>query len=243
MKETAPKETLRKLAVELARGAGKLLLEAAPTGQESKSSPTDLVTDADRAAEQFIVDRLKAERPEDSIIAEEGSLSEGTSGIRWVIDPLDGTINFVYGVPQWCVSIGVEGAARLGVIYDPNRSETFTDADRLLPSQKTELAGALVGTGFSYSAKMRAKQAVTLQRVLPRVRDIRRAGSCALDLAWVACGRFDAFYEEDTHHWDISAGVALIESAGGAVRTYGPLTMAAGTEVLLDQLESLVRRD
>lgn len=234
---------LRKLAVELAEEAGRLLLDAIPSGQESKSSPTDLVTDADRAAEEYIVERLRVDRPDDSIIAEEGSLSEGTSGIRWVIDPLDGTINFVYGIPQWCVSIGVEGAARIGVIHDPNKGETFTDADRLEPSQETDLAGALVGTGFSYSADIRAKQATTLQRVLPKVRDIRRAGSCALDLAWVACGRFDAFYEEDTYHWDISAGIALIESAGAAVRTYGPLTMAAGTEVLLDQLESLVRQN
>ena len=236
-------QELRRLAVELAEGAGKLLKDAVPSGQQSKSSPTDLVTDADLAAEQFIVERLRAERPDDSIIAEEGSLSEGTSGIRWVIDPLDGTINFVYGIPQWCVSIGIEGNVRIGVIHDPNRSETFTDVDRFEPSRKTDLDDALVGTGFSYSADKRTRQAETLQRVLPNVRDIRRAGSCALDLAWVACGRFDAFYEEDTYHWDISAGIALIESAGASVRTYGPVTIAAGTEELLDKLESLVMRN
>ena len=234
---------LRRLAVDLAEGAGRLLLEAAPTGQHSKTSPTDLVTDADLAAERYIVDRLKAERPDDSILAEEGSLSEGTSGIRWVIDPLDGTINFIYGIPQWCVSIGVEGAIRLGVVHDPTRGETFTDADLLEPSKKTELEGALIGTGFSYSATMRAHQAETLRRVLPQVRDIRRAGSCALDLAWVACGRFDGFYEEDTHHWDISAGIAVAESAGAFVRTHGSLTIAAGTEALLDKLEALVLQD
>jgi myo-inositol-1(or 4)-monophosphatase len=237
------KEALRRLAVDLAHGAGKLLLEAVPSGQHSKSSPTDLVTDADLAAERYIVDRLRTERPDDSIIAEEGSPHEGSSGIRWVIDPLDGTINFVYRIPQWCVSIGVEGAARLGVIYDPTRGETFTDEDELRPSEKTDLSSALIGTGFSYSATTRARQATVLERVLPKVRDVRRAGSCALDLAWVACGRFDAFYEEDTHHWDISAGIAIVESAGGVVRTYGSLTMAAGTEELLAQLEDLVRRD
>jgi myo-inositol-1(or 4)-monophosphatase len=237
------KSALRKLAVDLAEGAGHLLLDAVPTGQHAKTSPTDLVTDADLAAERYIVERLRAERPEDAIIAEEGSLHDGGSGITWVIDPLDGTINFVYGIPQWCVSIGVEGTERLGVIHDPTRRETFTDGDRFHPSQKSELSSALIGTGFSYSATTRARQAQVLGRVLPKVRDVRRAGSCALDLAWVACGRFDAFYEEDTHHWDISAGIAIVEAAGGTVRTFGSLTMAAGNADLLDQLERLVRQD
>lgn len=231
---------LRALAIDVARGAGELLLKSAPTGQAAKSSPTDLVTDADYRAEEYIVGRLRAERPEDSILAEEGSLHQGTSGIRWVIDPLDGTINFIYGIPQWCVSIGLEGAARLGVVHDPNRGETFTDADDLRPSRRTDLAGALVATGFSYSAERRRRQAAVLERILPKVRDVRRAGSCALDLAWVAAGRFDGFYEEDTHHWDISAGIALVESAGGFVHTHGDLTIAAGTEELLGELESLV---
>lgn len=237
---TAQPEALRALAVGVARGAGALLLQSAPTGQAAKTSPTDLVTDADRQAEDYIVGRLRKERPEDSILAEEGALVEGTSGILWVIDPLDGTINFIYGIPQWSVSIGVEGPFRVGVIYDPTRGELFTDADDLRPSQKTELSDALVATGFSYSAQKRARQAEILQRVLPRVRDVRRAGSCALDLAWVAAGRFDGFYEEDTHRWDISAGIAIIESAGGFVRTYGDLTIAAGTESLLRKLESTV---
>lgn len=232
--------SLRALAVDLAEGAGEVLLRAGAGGQSAKSSPTDLVTDADRAAERYIFQRLRRERPEDSVLSEEGSLHEGSSGIRWVIDPLDGTINFVYGFPQWCVSIGVEGAARVGVVHDPKRGETFTDADDLRPSERTTLDDALVGTGFSYSREMRARQAEVVRRILPRVRDIRRAGSCALDLAWVACGRLDAFYEDDTHHWDISAGIALIESAGAFVRTQGALTIAAGTEALLEQLEALV---
>ncbi|MGH2767475.1 MAG: inositol monophosphatase family protein, partial [Actinomycetota bacterium] len=207
---TSISEALRDLAVELARGAGELLLRLPPSGQVSKSSPTDLVTDADRAAERYIVERLRRERPEDSIVAEEGSLHEGTSGVRWVVDPLDGTVNFVYGIPHWCVSVGIEGRARAGVIHDPCRGETFTDADRLRPSQKTSLSTAMVGTGFSYSSGTRARQAEVLERVLPRVRDIRRMGSMALDLAWVACGRLDAFYEDDSNDWDISAGTALI---------------------------------
>lgn len=231
------------LAVDLARVAGVLLLEAHPTGLQVKSSPTDPVTDADRAAERSIVERLRRERPDDSIVSEEGSPHQGTGGVRWVIYPLDGTVNFVYGIPHWSVSIGVEGAVRLGVVHDPNRNETFTDASELRPSAKTELAEALVGTGFSYSAGVRARQSEILRRVLPNVRDIRRAGSLALDLAWVACGRLDAFYEHDSHHWDVSAGLALIESAGAVARLHGTLVVAAGTEALLDRLEGLVLGD
>jgi myo-inositol-1(or 4)-monophosphatase len=236
----ASPDELRALAVSVAREAGALLLEARPTGVGSKSSPTDLVTDADRAAEELIVGHLMQARPDDSIIAEEGSLHEGRSGIRWVIDPLDGTVNFVYGMPHWSVSIGVEGAVRLGVIHDPSRGETFTDADPLTPSSRTDLARAMIGTGFSYSSQIRARQADVLRRVLPRVRDIRRAGSMALDLAWIACGRLDGFYEEDAHLWDVSAGIAIIEAAGGCVRTYGSLVVAAGTPALLEALEAMV---
>jgi myo-inositol-1(or 4)-monophosphatase len=143
-------------------------------------------------------------------------------------------------MPHWSVSIGVEGAVRLGVIHDPSRGETFTDADPLTPSSRTDLARAMIGTGFSYSSQIRARQADVLRRVLPRVRDIRRAGSMALDLAWIACGRLDGFYEEDAHLWDVSAGIAIIEAAGGCVRTYGSLVVAAGTPALLEALEAMV---
>lgn len=235
-----PDEELRALAVDLAQGAGKLLLSMTAGAERSKSSPTDLVTEADQAAEGYIFGRLREERPQDSILAEEGSVHEGTTGIRWVIDPLDGTINYIYGLPQWSVSIGIEGEVRAGVVHDPNRMETFTDSDPLTPSDKTDLSTALIATGFSYSSEMRARQAAVMTHVLPKVRDIRRFGSAALDLAWVAAGRFDGFFEDDTHHWDISGGIAVIEAAGGAVRTHGALTIAAGTRDLLDQLESLV---
>ncbi|MGH2721960.1 MAG: inositol monophosphatase family protein, partial [Actinomycetota bacterium] len=163
------------------------------------------------------------------------------SGVRWVIDPLDGTVNYVFGIPHWCVSIGIEGAVRLGVIHDPSRGETFTDEPGLVPGARTTLDQAMVGTGFSYSAAVRARQAEVLLRVLPRVRDIRRGGSMALDLAWVACGRLDAFYEEDSHPWDVSAGIAVVEGAGARVRMHGSLVVAAGSEALLAALEALVR--
>jgi myo-inositol-1(or 4)-monophosphatase len=232
---------LNALAVELAEEAGQILLATGKGRVESKSSPTDLVTEADRAAERHIYTKLVRLRPEDTIIAEEGSSQQGTSGIAWVVDPLDGTVNFVYGLPQWCVSIGVEGRVRLGVVHDPNRNETFSSMNPTFRvNGKTELSNSLIGTGFSYSAEIRTRQAKLLNRVLPQVRDIRRGGSAALDLAYVACGRLDGFYEEDNRHWDISAGIALIESAGGFVRLHGSLTIAACTQQLLTKLEALV---
>lgn len=232
--------SLRAFAVDLAHEAGRLLLSTRATGQILKSSPTDVATDADRQAEHLIIARLRAERPGDSYLAEEGSEHAGSSGVRWVVDPLDGTINFIYGIPHWAVSIGVDGAARLGVIHDPSRGETFTDADDLHPSTQTELSQALVATGFSYSAETRARQGRTVARVVPAVRDIRRGGSLALDLAWVACGRLDALYEQDVKPWDISAGIAMLEAAGGAARTIGTMVIAAGNQTLLDRLSELV---
>ena len=229
--------------MDIARQAGTLLARARPTGQSSKSSPTDIVTDADRAGEELIVGRLRAERPDDSLLAEEGSLHAGTSGNTWVIDPLDGTVNFIYGIPHWAVSIGVEGGVRLGVIYDPSRGELFTDEGVLTPSSQTDPAQSLIATGFSYSAETRARQGPIVAHVLPRVRDIRRGGSLALDLAWTACGRLDAMYEHDTHPWDLSAGIAMLEAAGGVARTTGSTIVAAGNETLFRQLEELVLAD
>jgi myo-inositol-1(or 4)-monophosphatase len=231
---------LRTLAIRLAQEAGEILLgmEAGRTGW--KSSVTDLVTDADRAAERHIFEELLSLRPDDSVKAEEGSVNVGSSGIEWVVDPLDGTVNFVYNFPHWCVSIGVEGRVRLGVVHDPSRAETFTDVDGLTPSRKTELADSLIATGFSYRSDVRARQAEVTANLLPLVRDIRRVGSAALDLAWVACGRLDGYFEEDMRPWDVSAGMAIVEGAGGFVRRHDSLTVAAGTEELLEKLENLV---
>ena len=240
MPTTDDPRALRALAAEVACEAGHLLARSRPTVQAAKSSPTDLVTDADHAAEALIVERLRAERPDDGVLAEEGSLHKGTTGLTWVIDPLDGTVNFVYGYPHWAVSIGLEGALHLGVVYDPSRDELFTDADALVPSTQSDLAHALIGTGFSYSAAVRARQGAVLARVIPAVRDIRRGGSLALDLAWVACGRLDAMYEHDTHPWDVSAGIAMLEAAGGAVAMHGSMIVAAGNEALMRRLEALV---
>ena len=197
-------------------------------GVSEKSTPTDLVSDADRAAEKFLLDFLRHERPDDGLLAEEGSGRPSKTGLTWVVDPLDGTINFLFGIPVWCVSIAVrdEHGGVAGAIYDPNREELFAaergegatlNGEPIRVSDRADLDTALIGTGFSYDADARAQQAATLQRVLPRVRDVRRAGSAAIDLATLACGRFDGFYEAPMEEWDKAAGVLIVEEAGGVV--------------------------
>jgi myo-inositol-1(or 4)-monophosphatase len=200
---------LRVLAESVAREAGALLLEAF-TGPElrvsAKSTPTDLVSEADHAAEHLIRERLAAARPHDGVLGEEGGDHQGTSGVHWVVDPLDGTVNFLFGVPQWAVSIAAEDehGTLIGVVYDPLRNELFAaeregaatlDGRPITASTKQDMATALVGTGFGYDAEVRRAQAVVAARLLPLVRDLRRFGSAAIDLAWTACGRLDAYYE------------------------------------------------
>ncbi len=243
---SAPSE-LAELAQHAARSAGELLLQRAAAGAEaevsSKSTPTDLVSEADLASERAIRALLRERRPEDGFIGEEGGSDPGSSGLSWVVDPLDGTINFLFGIPHWCVSVAVKDAdgTIAGAIFDPNRGELFTatrdgparmlrhgeekvlgvvGADAaLLPRHRgeTDLAGAMVATGLSYSAEVRAAQAKVLERVAPRVRDIRRFGSAALDLAWTALGRYDAYFERTVKQWDIAAGVLICERAGLSV--------------------------
>ena len=238
---------LAELAQEAARSAGELLLERAARGAEpevrSKSTPTDLVSEADLASERAIRELLRERRPEDGFVGEEGSSDPGTSGLSWVVDPLDGTINFLFGIPQWCVSVAVTDAEGTiaGAIYDPNRGELFsatrdgpvrllTDGgERVLSAAspdaevttrhlgQVELASAMVATGLSYSAEVRAAQARVLARVIPRVRDIRRFGSAALDLAWTALGRYDAYFERAVNQWDIAAGALICERVGLSV--------------------------
>ena len=201
-------------------------------GAESKSSATDLVTRADRASEELIVSRLLAQRPNDGLFAEEGSRRPGTSGLEWVIDPIDGTTNFVYGYPGFAVSIAASDAqgALIGVVHDPLRRETFTairgagsfcDGKQIIARQTAPpLAEALLATGFGYGADRRGEQGELLARVLPKVRDIRRGGSAALDLCSVAVGRVDAYYEGGLGRWDREAGVLVATEAGCvAIRT------------------------
>jgi myo-inositol-1(or 4)-monophosphatase len=245
--------TLLELAVEAATMAGTLLLERALHGAErhvaSKSTPTDLVSEADVASEHAIRELLAARRPGDGFLGEEGDHLEGTSGLSWVVDPLDGTVNFLFGIPQWCVSVAVRDSRGTiaGAIYDPNRDELFTasrDGIAVLAGSAGEtklaarafagvagqpagdgaagignddLATAMVATGFAYDAGVRAAQARVLARLLPRVRDVRRFGSAALDLAWTAAGRYDAYFERTVKPWDIAAGALICERVGLSV--------------------------
>jgi myo-inositol-1(or 4)-monophosphatase len=224
-------EGLLAVAEEAARAAGGLLLERFGTERAlaSKSTPTDLVSEADLLAERAIRDVLDARAPEDAVVGEEGEDRPGTSGRRWIVDPLDGTVNFLFGIPQWCVSVACEGLA--GVIYDPVRGELFAahaggpatlDGRPLEPSAREDLATALVATGFGYDSERRALQAAVAARVLPAVRDVRRMGSAALDLAWVAAGRYDAYYEHGVNPWDIAAGEVICARAGLHVERLEP---------------------
>ncbi|MGH2793539.1 MAG: inositol monophosphatase family protein [Actinomycetota bacterium] len=256
---TPPHEDLLGIAIDAAHAAATLLLDrfrAPASGVASKSSATDMVSEADRSAEMLIRERLRAARPEDAIIGEEHGTDEGSSGLRWVVDPLDGTVNFLFGIPHWCVSIACEDrdAGVAGVVHDPLREETFTatrdggaylGGHRLAISAKRDLADALIATGFSYLPEERAIAAERLTRVLPAVRDVRRFGSAALDLAWTAAVRFDAFYEVPAHHWDRAAGELLVREAGGItspldpIGPSGPGLVAAGPG-LHDALRALV---
>jgi myo-inositol-1(or 4)-monophosphatase len=231
------------LAVAVAHEAGAGLREAfgrlGDLAISAKSTPTDLVSNADVATERLIRARLEAARPDDAILGEEGVDRVGTSGLRWVVDPLDGTVNFLFGIPQWCVSIACEDEAGVlaGVVYDPMREETWAatrDGDatlngiRVRASGKGELGTALVATGFGYAADVRESQARVVARLLPLVRDVRRLGSAALDLAWAAAGRYDAYYERGVKHWDVAAGALICERAGLDVHELPPAPPAEG---------------
>lgn len=226
-----------------------------PRDVQTKSTPTDLVSEADLAAESAIRAVLADVRPDDAILGEEGGAT-GEGELRWVIDPLDGTINFLFGIPAFVVSVACEddAGALAGVVLDPIRGECFAasrsseatlNGDPIAGSSRDELATAMVATGFGYEARVRARQAAVAARVLPVVRDIRRFGSAALDLAWCACGRWDAYYERGVHLWDVAAGALIASRAGLVVRhlaatgedAAGLLVAPAG---IVDELFALV---
>jgi fructose-1,6-bisphosphatase/inositol monophosphatase family enzyme len=221
-----------------------------------------MVSDADRAAESAIVELLRRERPEDGLLGEEGTAAGGSSGRRWVVDPLDGTTNYLYGFPVWAVSVAVEDSdgPLAGVVLDPERAELFSAARgegafvqaaafEVTPSRRplrvregADLGGSLIATGFAYESERRRDQAATLATVLPAVRDIRRAGAAAIDLAWVAAGRLDGYYERGLKPWDWAAGRLLVTEAGGAVAELPgePLGLAAAAPGLLPELAELL---
>ena len=250
------------LAIRAAHGAGQLLMKSFGGDREdvsTKSSPTDLVSRADKDSERFLLDLIASERPGDGILSEEGGRAESSTGYRWIIDPLDGTINFLFRIPVWAVSIAVEDrdGGVVGVVHDPNRDETFTarrgggawlNGSPLRVSDRSDLTTALVGTGFAYDVDRRVAQSRIVTDVLGRVRDIRRAGSAALDLCSVACGRLDGFFEAYTESWDRAAGALIVTEAGGVV-SQGPApagegtTIVASNEILHDELRDLVLND
>ncbi|HVF74398.1 MAG TPA: inositol monophosphatase family protein [Acidimicrobiales bacterium] len=247
-------QPLLELAVDVAHRAGALLLDgldSVRTTVETKSTRTDMVTEMDRASERLVVTALREARPDDALLGEEGTSSGGTSGVRWVVDPLDGTTNYLYGFPAWAVSVAaeVEGASAVGVVHDPVHGETFTavrgqgawcNGERLAVAGAPDLATALVGTGFSYDAVRRGEQAALLARVLPVVRDIRRAGAAALDLCWVGLGRLDAFFERGLAPWDSAAGSLVAAEAGALVEQLPDGTWVAAAPQLFEPLRALL---
>lgn len=252
---------LLELAVAAARRAGALLLDGfgrEPSGVRTKSTATDLVSDADTASERAIFETISAARPADGWVAEEGTRSASSTGVTWVADPLDATVNYLFGIPVWCVSVAAEDVdgAVIGVVLDPNRDEVFTatrgggaflNGRPIAVTERADLATALVATGFAYDRDLRTHQAEVVAYVLPRVRDVRRAGSAALDLASVACGRVDGYYESNSERWDKAAGTLLVQEAGGVVSELAnpcglsPGVVAAGPG-LHAALDALVRR-
>ena len=232
-------DQLRTLCDDIAREAGAFAHRArrdlgpgARATHATKSSAVDPVTEFDEHTEALVVDRLRRERPDDSIVGEEGANHRGDSGYEWHIDPIDGTVNFVYDLPGWCTSIAVllDGVPVAGAIYAPVVDELYSAAKGagatvngvpVAVSGATTLATSLAATGFSYHLDdHRRIQAARIARILPAVRDIRRQGSAALDLAYVAAGRVDLYFEEFINSWDVAAGVLLVTEAGGTVTAF-----------------------
>lgn len=248
-------EDLRDLAVSLAERAGaELLARARPGAVTTKTSARDVVSEADRGTEQLILDALADARPDDAVLAEEGEGRPGRTGLRWVVDPLDGTVNYLYGVPLWSVSIAVErvsGAAPTTVaaaVAHPLAHETFAAARgrgavcngaAVGVRDPVGLADALVGTGFAYRTEPRHRQARQAAYLLPRVRDLRRLGSAALDLCYVAAGRLDGFYEGALERWDWLAGGLIASEAGARVTPLDDGVLAAGPHLHGELREAL----
>jgi myo-inositol-1(or 4)-monophosphatase len=241
-------------ALEAAQAAAAVIAGTEVTGVETKISATDMVSDVDRRSEAEVSGVLATRRPEDAVVGEEGTSRPGTTGVRWVVDPLDGTTNFLFGIPQYSVSIAaeVEGAAVVGVVVDPSRREVWAAAAGQgsfvngrpcrVPDGRSSLETALCATGFGYRPERRRWQAEVLLHVLPRVRDIRRFGSAALDLSWLAGGRFDAYFEWGLNPWDLSAGALIAAEAGATVEILGERLVVAAAPSLFSPLRDLLER-
>lgn len=257
------------LARQAAGAAGRLLAERRPAGRPAvvatKSSPTDVVTEMDRAAERLIRRMIAGVRPGDAILGEEGGETGHGAAVRWIVDPLDGTVNYLYGLADWAVSIAAEAAGSVvaGAVVVPQRDEEFSavlgggawlraggaDPVRLQCNRQVQLDRALVATGFGYDARLRRVQGQVLADVLPAVRDIRRGGSCAVDLCSLASGTVDAYYERGVNYWDIAAGGLIAREAGAEVgglhgrAASRSMTLAAGPGLFADLHDLLAGLD
>lgn len=222
----------------------------------TKSSATDVVTQMDQGSERMLVAAILAERPDDAIIGEEGADRTGTTGVSWVIDPLDGTVNYLYGFPAWAVSVGVlvDGEPTHGVVHAPALGTVwhgtageaaYANGVPIRAGEGSELSKALIATGFGYEASVRAAQGRIVSALLPRVRDIRRAGAAAVDLCWVAQGVLDGYFERGTHLWDRAAAMAICAGAGVQVGGFdGPasdaMTIAANPALFTELRATLI---
>jgi fructose-1,6-bisphosphatase/inositol monophosphatase family enzyme len=249
------------LAWECAQSAGAFLKNERPRDLniETKSSGSDLVSEMDRGAEALIVDLIIATRPNDSILGEEGSNRIGSSGVRWIIDPLDGTTNYLFGIPLWGVSIGVEidGVVQLGVIAIPETNKSYVGVagvgsfcvdgeslEALNVRRGSKLKDALLATGFGYSPIRRGLQAEVVASVLPQIADIRRSGCAVVDLCWLASGFTDGYFEVGLNPWDYAAGALIVSLAGGRVEApidgdLGKLLISSNPEIY-DELEQVL---
>ena len=248
------------LALAAARGAARLVVDERPDGRldvaATKSTATDIVTEMDRRSEELVVARILADRPDDGFLGEEGASREGTSGVTWVIDPIDGTVNYLYEIPSYAVSVAARVGDEVvaGAVVNPASGETWTatrgggaflDGRPVRVNASPGLAMALVATGFGYAAERRARQAEILRVVLPQVRDVRRAGAASLDLCALACGRIDAYYEQGLKPWDLAAGGLVAAEAGALVgglrgRPAGEALVVAAPPGLFEELADLL---
>ena len=256
--EQVDRDEILALAVDLATRAATVHADGRRTllHVEEKGSPFSLVTQVDREAERVVVDGIVAVRPDDEILGEEGTSRPGTSGLRWIVDPLDGTANYVYGYPAHSVSIGIEidDVLEVGVVFDTGRDVLYAavrgrgataNGDPIAASDKDELATALVATGFSFDLALRTRQGETLTRILANVRDIRRSGAASIDLVSVATGAVDAYYEGALALWDVAGGAVIAEAAGAtvlrsAVDGYHGIGVIGANPRLLDPLTQLL---
>ena len=245
---------LKDIAVEIAKSAGALLMQRPEQLDIStKSSDIDIVTQMDRASERFIVDAILKARPDDGIIGEEGADRPSKSGYTWVIDPIDGTVNYLYNMAGWSVSIAVkdQNGTVVGVVYSPTIDSLYTatrgggaflNGAKISCNDPIELNRALIATGFAYRSELRKEQVVQFNELILKIRDYRRNGSAAIDICHVASGQVDGYYEMGLLEWDRAAAELIASEAGAKISVHGELTIAAGpylygklSEVLLSR--------